>query len=72
MQLVNEMITQLDYPFFKDDYEMIAIDLSKHLELDAGLKSIQKKKKKKKKKTFQNFRKGLSEYCGCFPQFLML
>ena len=59
MQLVNEMITQLDYPFFKDDYEMIAIDLSK-------------KKKKKKKKTFQNFRKGLSEYCGCFPQFLML
>ena len=69
MQLVNEMITQLDYPFFKDDYEMIAIDLSKHLELDAGLKAMQQKKKKK---TFQNFRKGLSEYCGCFPQFLML
>ena len=61
------MITQLDYPFFKDDCEMIAIDFSKQLELDAGLKAIQQKKK-----TFQNFRKGLSEYCECFPQFLML
>ena len=40
------MITQLDYPFFKDDYEMIAIDLSKQLELDAGLKAMQQKKKK--------------------------
>ena len=47
LQLVNEMITQLDYPFFKDDYEMIAIDLSKHLELDAGLRAMQQKKKKK-------------------------
>ena len=37
--LINEMITQLvvfiDYPYFKDSYKMIAVDLSKQQALDA-------------------------------------
>ena len=72
MQLVNEMITQLDYPFFKDDYEMIAIDLSKHLELDAGLKAMQqkKKKKKKKKKLFRIFVRDFQSIVDAFHNFL--
>ena len=31
----------LDYPYFKDSYKMIAIDLSKQQALDADLKKIQ-------------------------------
>ena len=31
----------LDYPYFKDHYKMIAIDLSKQQVLDADLKAIQ-------------------------------
>ena len=35
MLLVKEMITQLvDYPYFKDNYKMIAVDLSKQQALD--------------------------------------
>ena len=30
----------LDYPYFKDSYKMIAIDLSKQQALDADLKKI--------------------------------
>ena len=67
MQLVNEMITQLDYPFFKDDYEMIAIDLSKHLELDAGLKAMQQKKKKK---LFRIFVRDFQSIVDAFHSFL--
>ena len=70
MQLVNEMITQLDYPFFKDDYEMIAIDLSKHLELDAGLKAMQQKKKKKKKKIFIILVRDFKSIVDAFHNFL--
>ena len=70
MQLVSEMITQLDYPFFKDDYEMIAIDLSKHLELDAGLKAMQQKKKKKKKKLFRIFIRDFQSIVDAFHNFL--
>ena len=31
----------LDYPYFKDHYKMIAIDLSKQQALDADLRAIQ-------------------------------
>ena len=31
----------LDYPYFKEHYKMIAIDLSKQEALDADLKAIQ-------------------------------
>ena len=31
----------LDYPYFKDSYKMIAIDLSKQQALDADLRAIQ-------------------------------
>ena len=31
----------LDYPYFKEDYKMIAIDLSRQNELDAGPRAIQ-------------------------------
>ena len=31
----------LDYPYFKDSYKMIAIDLSKQLALDTDLRAIQ-------------------------------
>ena len=31
----------LDYPYFKDSYKMIAIDLSKQQELDADSRAIQ-------------------------------
>ena len=30
----------LDYPYFKENYEMIAIDLSRHNELDADPRAI--------------------------------
>ena len=33
----------LDYQYFKDQYQLIAADLSKQKELDAGLRAIQKK-----------------------------
>ena len=50
LQLVTEMITQphyttgclLDYPYLKDYYKMIAIDLSKQQPLDADPRAIQK------------------------------
>ena len=35
------MITQLDVSYFKEDYKMIAIDLSKQQELDADPRAIQ-------------------------------
>ena len=60
------MITQLDYPFFKDDYEMIAIDLSKRLELDAGLKAMQQKKKK----LFRIFVRDFQSIVNAFHNFL--
>ena len=49
LQLVTEMITQphyttgclLDYPYLKDYYKMIAIDLSKQQPLDADPRAIQ-------------------------------
>ena len=31
----------LDYPYFKDSYKMIAVDLSKQQALDAGLRAVQ-------------------------------
>ena len=31
----------LDYPYFKDSYKMIAVDLSKQQELDADPRAIQ-------------------------------
>ena len=31
----------LDYPYFKDSYKMIAVDLSKQQALDADLRAIQ-------------------------------
>ena len=31
----------LDYPYFKDTYKMIAVDLSKQQELDVDLRAIQ-------------------------------
>ena len=31
----------LDYPYFKDNYKMIAVDLSKQQTLDAGPRAIQ-------------------------------
>ena len=42
-QLVQEMIGWLqDYPYFKENYKMIAIDLSKQEAIDADSKIIQK------------------------------
>ena len=35
------MITQLDYPYFKKYYKLIAIDLSKQQKTDANPKAIQ-------------------------------
>ena len=32
---------QLDYPYFKENYELIAIDLSEQQELDVDPKAIQ-------------------------------
>ena len=40
MQQVKEMITQLDYNYFKNYYKIIAIDLSKQQALDADPKAI--------------------------------
>ena len=39
--LVKEMITQLYYPYFKNGYKMIAIDLSKQQALNADPRAIQ-------------------------------
>ena len=45
LQLVKEMIRQpgclLDYLYFKENYKMISIDLSKQQGLDADPQSIQ-------------------------------
>ena len=44
LQLVMEMITRLvllDYSYFKENYKMIAIDLSKQKALDADPRAIQ-------------------------------
>ena len=63
----------LDYPYFKENYKMIAIDLSKQQALDADPRKIQQINftanlemeilqfsllSNKKKKLFLNFRKG--------------
>ena len=63
----------LDYPYFKDNYKMIAMDLSKQQALDADPRKIQQINftanlemeilqfsllSNKKKKLFLNFRKG--------------
>ena len=44
MQLLKEMITQkgclLDYPYFKEQFKLIAIDLSKEQALYANRKTI--------------------------------
>ena len=62
----------LDYPYSKDNYKMIAIDLSKQQVLDANPRKIQQinfianlgrvgnttNLSSKKKKLFLNFRKG--------------
>ena len=39
--LVKEMITQLVVCYFKNNYKMIAIDLSKQQALDANPRAIQ-------------------------------
>ena len=42
MLLVKVMITcLLDYPYFKENYKMIVIDLSRQNELDADPRAIQ-------------------------------
>ena len=44
LQLVKETITRLvllDYSYFKENYKMIAIDLSKQKALDADSRTIQ-------------------------------
>ena len=44
LQLEKEMITQLgcllDYQYFKDHYQLIAVDVSKQKELDADPRAI--------------------------------
>ena len=40
--LFTQCCCLLDYPYFKDHYKMISIDLSKRQELDADRKAIQK------------------------------
>ena len=42
LKLIKEMITQLpDYFYFKEHYQLIAIDLSNQQKLDADPKAIQ-------------------------------
>ena len=41
MQLVKEMITQLDHPYIKEHYKLIATDLSELQKLHADPKAMQ-------------------------------
>ena len=41
LQLFLENIYLLDYPYFKDNYKIIAVDLSKQQALDADPRTIQ-------------------------------
>ena len=39
--MITQLVVLLDYPYFKEKYNMIAIDLSKHQVLDADPREIQ-------------------------------
>ena len=39
--MITQLVVLLDYPYFKENYNMSAIDLSKHQELDANPREIQ-------------------------------
>ena len=51
----------LDYPYFKENYKMIAVDLSSQNELDPDSRAIQQYflLLKKQKKLFLNFHRAL-------------
>ena len=69
----------LDYPYFKENYKIIAIDLSRQNELDADPRAIQQNNfkanldrarnttifllLKKQKKLFLNFHRVASKFC---------
>ena len=70
----------LDYPYFKENYKLIAIDLSKQQELDADPRAIQQINftanldrpentcsllLKKQKELFLNFHKDLWKFYEC-------
>ena len=41
INIITQLVDLLDYPYFQEHYEIIAIDLSKQQTLDVGPKAIQ-------------------------------